>query len=269
MKIEMRRLMWCGLLGALALMPQALHAQATACANAIPAPTDGRGGEHIVYSIPASTTHWFTVQGFAGNSYSVEIFDPFDSGANVPLPTIFKLSAFNTGTCTGTAFATTDTTFVAPGIDNLNFGPLAGRRVSFTAAATDDYLIQITSGSSGFVYTINASETTLFSTRWSTFSGFFTSYGFTNTTDVAISVTLKLIDTAGTVVATFTQSVPAGRVIYTTTNAMGVAANDTGSAFLTHNGPPGGILADAILANFGTSPPTTLVSKFEGRHAGH
>jgi hypothetical protein len=269
MKIEMRRLMWCGLLGALALMPQALHAQATACGNAIPAPTDGRGAEHTVYSIPASTTHWFTVQGFAGNSYSVEVFDPFDSGANLPLPTIFKLSAFNTGTCTGTAFTTTDTTFHAPGIDNLNFGNFAGRRVSFTVAAKDDYLIAITSGGTGFFYTLTATETTLFSTRWSTFSGFFTSYGFTNTTDTAISVTLTLTNTAGTPVATSTQSVPAGRVIYTTTSALGVAVNDSGSASLTHNGPPGAILADAILANFGTSPPTTLVSKFEGRHAGH
>jgi hypothetical protein len=270
MKFGLCRLICCGLLCAV-LTPAAVYAQTTVCANYIPVPADGRGTGIVTHFIPASTTHWFTVEGIANRSYSIEIFDPTDGGASVPTPVVYVGATFNTGTCTGTLLspAPTNTAQSDPGLVTFDTLPFAGERVSFIAPTTDDYVIAITSGGTGFSYTLSVTETTMFSPRWSTFSGFTTFYGFTNTTNSAISVTLRLTNTAGTVVATSTQSIPANQVIYLTTTSLGVANNNAGMATLAHNGPPGGILADAIVGNFAVSPPTTMVTKFEERHSAH
>lgn len=267
MKFGLCRLAWCGLL--CAVLTPAVYAQTTSCANYIPVPADGRGAGLITYFIPASTTHWFSVAGIANRSYSIEIFDPFDSGASVPVPVVYVGLTFNQGTCTGPLLspAPANNTQSDPDLITYDTAPFTGERVSFIAPTNGDYVIGITSGAA-LSYTISVTETTLFSPRWSTFSGFTTFYGFTNTTNAAISVTLRLTNTAGTVLATSTQSIPGNQAIFVTTGTLGVANNNAGMATLAHNGPPGGILADAILGNFAVSPPTTMVTKFEERHSG-
>jgi hypothetical protein len=197
-----------------------------------------------------------------GHSYSIEFKNKVDQWGTLP----GTMSVYYTNFCS-TPDGTTDTTIVDPKIETT------ANRVSFTKATggiSNRVWIQIANSSaSAFPYTFTVSDTTLFSPRWSTFSGFTTFYGFTNTTSAALSTTLTLTNIAGTVVATSTQSIPAGQVVYINTTQLGVAANNAGMATLSHSGPPGAILADAILGNFTVSPPTTIVGKFEERHSAH
>jgi hypothetical protein len=207
----------------------------------------------------------FTVQ--AGRSYVFEAMTLHGPSGGGSANFVHNVNTFFCPTSdVATGFTITDISNVSPAdcCGYLKLSVVANVSASFLEVRLNN------NNSSASQVFVTVHETTLFSTRWSTFSGFYTSYGFMNTTNTAISVTLTLTDTAGTVAGTSTQSIPAGQVIYINTNQItGVPTNDAGSATLTHNGPPGGILGDAILANFTTSPPTTLVSKFEERHSAH
>ena len=256
----MIRRVWFGVLVSLLLLlvvPSNIRAEGTACGHETIIIPDGRVTNSF---IPNGSTFFYLITGQPGHSYSVEFRNT--TGAAIAAPG--TLTVYSDGACS-TVLSTTSTVSDDPQ-DDFNM-----QRVSFTIAPTGGQIRFTLANSSGagISYSFSATDTTLFSTRWSTFSGFYTSYGFTNTTGTALSVTLTLTDTAGTVVGTSTLPIPAGRVVYTSTTALGVAANDAGSATLTYNGPPGAILADAILANFTTSPPTTLISKFEERHSAH
>ena len=76
-------------------------------------------------------------------------------------------------------------------------------------------------------------------------------------------MTLKLFNLAGTQVATTTQAVAAGALLATNTSALGVGAGLAGTGRLTHDCPPGAILVDAAIANFGTSPAAIIPAKFQ------
>jgi hypothetical protein len=73
-----------------------------------------------------------------------------------------------------------------------------------------------------------------------------------NTTNLPISVTLKLINDAGAAVANQTLTIAANATsptIYTgppvsSATGLSVANDTTGQIIITHNGPPGGIAVD-------------------------
>jgi hypothetical protein len=250
-----------GALAALLLLvvPSAIRAEGTVCGGETVIVPDGRVTQS---TIPGSTTFWFLFNATPGHSYSIEFKNAVAQWATFP----GTMSVYYTNSCT-TPDTTTNTTTVDPAIFST------ANRVSFTEptnTTSNQVRVQLANGSgTSYAYTFTVSDTTLFSPRWSTFSGFTTFYGFENTTIAAISIKLTLTDIAGTVVATSTQSVPAGQILYLTTGQLGVANNDAGSAILSHNGPPGAILADCILGNFTVSPPTSMVGKFEERHSTH
>ena len=260
MKSRVSELIWCGLLCAV-LMPAAVHAQGNVCANAIPVVADGRGTGLNSYFINASTTQWFSVEGFANSSYSLEIFDPFDPGMSVPVPIIYVGATFNFTTCAGTLLspAPTNNGDNQPRVYTSNTAPFAGQRVSFTAPTNDDYIIQITnSGATGFNYTLTASETTLFNPLWSTFGGYQTFYKIYNTTtNQACTVILTLKTDANGTPAGGTNSAtiiipPQNTSATRSTGPSDLNLNPTqaGHAFFTHNCPPGAIQVDGFLGNF-------------------
>jgi hypothetical protein len=57
--------------------------------------------------------------------------------------------------------------------------------------------------------------------------------------------------------------IPAGRAASTSTAALGIARNQTGTARFTHDGPPGAIVAEAAIASFSISPAYVQPVKFQ------
>lgn len=219
------------------LSPAIGHAEGTSCSFPTVVVPDGRIMES---TIPNGSTFWFLFDTDAGRSYSIEIKDPLEAWGNFP----GSLTVFATGSCFGTD-PIMSTENIAPEIPNT------ARRVSLTTTAgRQRFTLQNTSGGTR-PYSISVSETTMFSPRWSTFGGFFTSWGFHNTTSTSLTGTLKVNKNDGTVLANPTFSIPAGTVVFKDTRPtdLNLAAQQAGSATFTHNGPPGAIQADVFFLN--------------------
>jgi hypothetical protein len=197
----------------------------------------------------------------AGRSYSVEALD-----ATGLLTFTINVNTFFCPTTDLTSLVDTTTTDPTSG----TISTCCFLRKSFTAAASGFVEMRVTTtDATGGNILVSASETTLFNPRWSTFSGFFTSYGFTNTTGKVIHGELTIRNGAGTVVATHAFTTPAGGVSFTDTNQLAIAKDSAGSAIFTHDGPPGAILADGFIANFSVSPPAIQPVKFDARQTAH
>jgi len=144
--------------------------------------------------------------------------------------------------------------------------------VSFTAAGTQTYFRARLDNSTGAAvsFSFGWSETTMLSAAWSTNGSFDTFYSLFNTTGAPIDATLSLRDTAGAVLSTFNLTIPPGQTASTNTAALAVARNRTGTAKLTHDGPPGAIVAEATIANFAISPAYVQPVRFQApRESAH
>ena len=201
----------------------------------------------------ASLCYFFT--GVTGRSYAITMLyheanaTSFTTAVNGPA-----------GSCTGVDMAGLNDNSAQDPAVNVNFG----RRVSFVAPSNGYYLTQVanTGGASG-TFSLTVSDTTQFSPAWSTNSTYDTFYSLLNTTNATCTGTLTLYDTAGAVVTTTAVSVTSGATFATNTFSLGTTRNKSGTARLTHNCPPGGILSEAAIANFSISPPYIQPVKFE------
>lgn len=240
------------------LLPALGYAEGTSCGFETVIVPDGR----IVEStIPGSTTFWFLLEIENERSYSIEIKSRIAQWNVFPgTMTVFS----GTDGCSGTSTLTTrNTVTITPRVPNT------ARRESFIGVNTRHRMELVNSTTSAIEYTFSVVETTLYSPRWSTFAGFFTSYGFQNTTNATINGTLTMVNGAGTTVTTFNVAISAGLVAFTDTIQLGVGANDAGSATFTHDGPPGAVVADAFIQNFNTSPPVIQPVRFEAPRQGN
>jgi len=239
------RLVAVGLVAALVLVlsPALARAEGTVCGFETVLVPDGR----IVEStIPGSTTFWFLMDLTSGRSYSVEIKSRIAQWGVYPGTATFRSA---TDSCGAATLVTTNTINNDPKIPNT------ARRVSFIATAGGFHRIElVNSSASAIEYSITISETTQFSPGWSTNGSYDSFYSLYNTTSSTITGTLTLFNTAGTAVTTQPVTIAAGATTSTNTSAMGTVRNTTGTARLTHNGPPGAILAEAAIANFTISP---------------
>jgi len=190
-----------------------------------------------------------------GNSYSVEFKNK--SGDNMPPGTLMMFSGDDG--CSGTStIVTRDTSGIDPPSGTASY------RVSFTAAGVEPFFRARLSGSAVTIpITVSWSDTTMFSPAWSTNGPFNTFYSFQNTTGSTLNVTLTLFDTGGAVVSTASLAVPPGQTAATNTVTLGSARNHTGTARLTHDGPPGAFVAEAAIANFSTNPAYVQPVKFQ------
>ena len=103
----------------------------------------------------------------------------------------------------------------------------------------------------------------MYSPAWSTNGSFQTFYSLQNSTGATLHGTLTLFDTAGSVLSSSDVVVPPGQTLATNTASLDVPRNRTGTARLTHDGPPGAIVAEAVIANFSLSPAYVQPVKFE------
>jgi uncharacterized repeat protein (TIGR01451 family) len=211
-------------------------------------------GRLTASSVPASGNAWFGASLRIGNSYSVEFKNR--TGASTP----GALTVFSGDDGCGTATLTTRET---AGIDPA--GSLGAARVSFTAVGTAGYFRARLANGSGSTVPISFSwsDTTMFSPAWTDFGAYDTFYSFQNTTGAALHGTLTLRSPAGSVVRTLNLDIPAGGTASTSTAALGITRNQTGTARFTHDGPPGAILAEAAIANFSISPAYVQPVKFQ------
>lgn len=197
---------------------------------------------------------WYRLPTIEGHSYEVRVTATQRSGC-------FDFFSGNFQILESDA-----TTVVTQGIDYPGVNIISSYRTTFTAATTSERFVRLVGGTTcdgNDHYTIVFFDTTLVSPRWSTFAGFFTSYGFLNTTLETIDGTLTLVDGSGAVVATQNFTIPPGKVRFTDTIQMGVAASNAGLAAFSHDGPVGGIIADGFIQNFSVSPPVIQPVKFE------
>jgi len=201
-------------------------------------------------------------QGVNGKSYSVEAMvtsAPYDAGT----------VGVNWGPA-GVSCPTSDLAGIrrTEGIDPAP-QPVQSNyfRASFTATApTNFYMFRVGNTSPTAVSVqVSVTETTLYSTAWSTNGNYNTYYSILNTTKSTCGGTLTLYNIAGTALTTQAVSIPSGATASTNTSAMGTPRGVTGTAKFTHDCPPGAFLAEAAIADFSISPtPYFQFVHFEG-----
>jgi uncharacterized repeat protein (TIGR01451 family) len=214
------------------------------CASAMVVVADGRLTQGLM---PPSGTLRFGASIRIGGSYSVEFRN--DTGSNTPPGTLTAFTADDR--CTGNSTRIVEDT---SGIDPAGTNGIA--RARFQAAGDERYFrgILVNGSGSPIPFTFSLSDTTMYSAAWSTNGSFDTYYSLLNTTGAGLVATLTLFDTAGATVATIPLSIPAGRTASANTSSLSVTRGKTGTARLTHDGPPGAIVAEAAIANFTISP---------------
>ena len=221
-------------------------------------------GRIVHSSIPNATTFFWQFDGFAGKSYSIELMSEVDNGFPA------SIIVYNTvDDCT--TLTSTLTLNVNTGTDPVLLS--TGLRRTFIAPNNGSYIIRMTNTSgAAHLYDLRVTDTTLYNPRWSTYSGFITQWGFRNTTNTAINVTLTATGVLpASAPASITFTVPAKgevfRIIAAGGGDINVGANHAGYADAAHDGPAGGILADAYHIN----PSATVIvpSTFEPRNPAH
>jgi len=222
-----------------------------ACFSEIVVVPDGR---MTGATLGAGSTAWFGASLRIGNSYSVEFQNVGDS---MP-PDLLTLFSGDDG-CSGiSTLSYTDTTTIDPGAS-------ASRRLSFIALGTETFFrARLQNGSGGVVpLAFTWSDTTMYSPAWSTNGSFETFYSLQNSTGATLRGTLTLFDTAGSVLSSSDVVVPPGQTLATNTASLGVPRNRTGTVRLTHDGPPGAMVAEGVIANFSLAPAYVQPVKFE------
>jgi hypothetical protein len=238
-----------------ALLPSAAQADNTACAGAIILTPDG---SEITGSFTANPQQrWFKIVGKARRSYAamMERITPTDAGT----PITMVVPQLNV--CGGINVTTNNISAYEP---DGSAGGSVGRWAR--AMSADETLLARWDSATGTDYRVRVVETTLTSPLWTTFSNFETFYRFNNVTNGSISVTLWLLNDAGTVVASPTFAVPANSTSPTRNTGptdLNLPDDTAGQAIITHNGPPGAIHVDGFSGNFSVSPPVVLPIKIE------
>jgi hypothetical protein len=242
-------------------IPAAFGALGATCSTAGALVPDSRLGWPQYF--PASAIYYWTFAGMSGHSYSLEINAELDGYyyGGIGL-TIFA----NYTECTHdlSTLVTTYTSYYDPSVGG-------NPRRSFIAPSTTTYYVKVQNGDTAGYHNLrlNLVDTTLFNTRWTTFSGFETQWGFYNTSNYTITGTLSLVDGNGNAIGSFATTLPPGKTLLRSSipGDLNVPRNKFGSAMFAYNGPPGSISADAYYIN---STATVIVpSKFETRSIEH
>ncbi len=221
------------------------------CGSQVAVVPDGRVSS---LGVGAGAKQWLLFGTTPGRSYSLEVRDRL----GIARPISASLFRGDDG-CGGTSSASfRDTTSIDPAAS----GSVA--RLALTASGIEpDYRLRLTNTSASPIdYEFSVSETTLYSAAWTTNSSYSTYYSIQNTTNATITATITLTKIDGTSVGSTTLSVPSGATGATNTVSLGMPRNETGTARLTHDGPPGALVAEAAIANFGLTPAYVQPIKF-------
>lgn len=208
--------------------------------------------------IAPGSTAFFTLNAKSGHSYAVEAWDVLDQ--TVPGALAIQLFASDCST----PVSSTDVT----SIDADLSGGFA-RRVSWIQTSNATIEIQLTNNDQDdpYSYQIRITDTTLFNTRWTTFGGYTTSWGLTNTTASPVTGTMTVVDSGGKTVASKSLTLVANTATFVTTKDLSVPAGDAGGSSFAFVGPPGAVIGDGFLVSPSGSVVTPVL--FENKHAFH
>ncbi len=229
-------------IGLLVLLVLPNAAQAATCFFVHP-PADGRIlGPYTLTSATDDINLAFAVE--TGRSYSVEMTIAQGPAITSEIE-IHMDNTFCPTTDIVSGISIRDTTSITPEIG-------AGKRRSLVVTTAPPGLLAVrlhNLGLSPTQYVVSVTETTLFSPGWATFAGLQTFWSFLNTTKATINGTITLLDGFGTQVAALGVGILPGRAVFPSTITLGIAANRSGTARFTHDGPPGAVLAEAAITN--------------------
>lgn len=249
-------------------------AEATDCINPGLVQADNRiVTSHFAGSSSNSTpTYWYAFYGQAGHSYSVE-FVPTTDNENTNTSIIFgslavwgptDISWLQQDNCFwSSSVAYYATQAYSPALAKSKYG--TGQRISFSAATSGLHIVSITNSGAQGTYSYRFTDTTMFSARWSTLSGYDSHWSFTNMSDMAITGTLNVYESSGRLLVAAPVALPPGghSSHFTASSDLNLPRNDAGYAVFSHNGPPQAVLADSYMVN---SNATVLIYvKFESR----
>jgi hypothetical protein len=250
----------------LALAGVAANAQCSNYYNVVP---DGRISPDY-YSVSASTAnaHFFTVT--AGHSYSAEVSMPFDSFLTVPFTVFINETAGGSCSLSNSGVTVNDATYIDP---NPGTGNANVTRLTFTALTSGHFgyvVVNNTDTGSAHSYVVTVSETTMFNPSWTTFSPYLTQWGLQNTTGATIHAVLTVKDAISGGPYTKSVTIGAGSVAFITTSSTfsggPIPANHNGNAILTHDGPPGAILANTYIISSTVVFPAEFRTVRENNH---
>lgn len=237
-------------------VPSAIKGAPTTCGLDPVLSSDGTVTSEDFIANASSAYYNLNVKG--GHSYSIEVWDPFDLTAGVA-PVIQLLAS----DCS-THVSSTDVTNMDP-----DLGGGFSHRISWIQAADQSIHIAVNNPdqNDGYSYYIRVTDTTLFNPRWSTYSGYQSTWGLTNTTPTDISGTMTVIDASGSVLATFPATFKGAQPTFLTTQQLGIPADHVGYANFTYIGPPGAFVGDGFMI----SPNGNLVIPvlFVSKHSYH
>jgi len=265
MKLTVRGLLTLFLL----LAPVLLLAQGNKILVVVP---DGRSEAD---SIPVNTGATYLFSVLPGHSYSIEQSRGLNS------PTLPMWAAPSCPSPYGISISDTSTMDPAVTI-NTGFGQQR-QRLAFTCPGPvnpygppgqSSVMIYNSSGAT-YTFSISVIDTTLLSAKWKAGTNSDTFWTFTNTTSAPVNISINLVDTNGfpqflpnpgptpiTIAPGATYSTDTTQIppfLRTTPNGVPLS----GSILVGQNGPPGAILATAVIVtNSGTGSSTDTV-KFE------
>lgn len=237
-----------------ATKPTGIQSAPTTCGADPVLSSDGTDSPQDLLS-PA-TSAFYTLNAKAGHSYSIEVWDVLDQTAAVA-PTIQLLAS----DCM-TSVASMDVTGVDPDLsqgfaDRISWIQNSNATINIQASNPDQ--------NNPYVYQIRVTDTTLYSPRFSTYGGYVTSWGFTNTTASSLTGTLTVVDTNGSVLATAQLTLPGNTGTFKTTTDLNVPANHAGSVIFAYVGPAGGVVADGFMISPSGNPILPVL--FVGKHS--
>jgi hypothetical protein len=260
--INPRRLVLAAALSLVA--SSAARADNTVCSGAITLTPDGAVQTGTMTG--PTPLRWFLFVAKADRSYSITIENrsPIDVADRVDLASVASDCAA-TPLPAGTQFN---------GIGNSEPSTIdeatgvGGGRYGMLTVADSAVFIELAASGLGAVFAIRVEDTTQVNTFFSTFSGFNTFYRFTNTTNNALTVRLKVVSDAGVVVKDTTFVIPPNRSAPTRNTTVGdlnVPVNTAGFTLFMHNGPPNALAADGFLSGNGVVLPLKIVDARQKR----
>ena len=218
-------------------------------------------------------TYWYAFYGQAMHSYSIEFVPTLDNETGSAAINFVNLSiwgpndiaALQSNGCFGsTSVSWTSTQSYSPTISRSNYG--TGQRASFIAQTSGLNIVSITNRAAAGPYSYRITDTTLFNPRWSTWSGFDSSWGFTNMSDMTITGTLYVFNTNNQLLVAATVTVAPNSQVFRVTGSsdLNLPRNNSGSAIFAHNGPPSSVIGDAYMVS--SNGTTIIYSKCESRY---